>query len=181
MEVMRRLFRPRFLWLAILVVFGTLSFFGVSETSYANYLTPTRGPKEKWIQLTVKGAIDAPLVACEARLLTVQRIDADGNTLATILTEPVFCTWSAMPEAENRRMIIPAKISQSANILSILDGSRELRIWTSPVIVGFRDEIQKPGIYRLNIAVTAQDCPTETRSYRLSWGGSYNDIGITPE
>jgi hypothetical protein len=121
-----------------------------------------------------------PLVDCEVRLLTAERIDDDGTATA-ILTGPVFCTWSNMPESENRRMTIPPGVPQSANLFVIANESTELETVTAPILFGFRDEIKKAGKYRLRLAVSAKCCGTEHRAYLFRWGGTYNEISLHPE
>jgi hypothetical protein len=135
-------------------------------------------PPEKWVQIKVISATDAPLIDCEARLVRVERVGS-AETAIPILTEPTFCTWSMMTQSEQKRMTIPAKIPQSANIFSIAQGSTHLVTRTAHVHVGFDQEIQKPGRYRLTIGVSAKDCPTEIIVLILEWGGSYDKITIT--
>jgi hypothetical protein len=153
----------------------------LAETRVSDRADAPRGPDTKWVQITVRGATELPLADCEVRLLTAERIADDGTAIAAILTEPVFCTWSNMPESENRRMTIPPRVPQSANLFMIANESTELATVTAPIKFGFRDEIKKAGKYRLRVAVSAKDCPTETRAYLFRWGGTYNEISLDPE
>lgn len=138
---------------------------------------PQRGPDSKWVQIIVMSATNAPLVNCEARLMRAERIDENGVVTA-ILTEPLFCTWS---NTSVSRMTIPPSVPHAANIFSARDGFTELYIETLPVKLEFRDEIQRPGTYRLKIGVSAQDCPTNVKTFLFEWGGSYNSNSITQE
>ncbi len=135
-----------------------------------------RGPDSKWVQIIVMPATDAQLVDCEVRLLRAERIN-DDRTATVILTEPVFCTWSNMP-AGTTRMTIPSNVPQASNIFSANDGSTELYMQTSPIKCEFRDQIQRPGTYRLKIGVSAQDCLTNVKTFLFRWS-SYNSISIS--
>jgi hypothetical protein len=136
-----------------------------------------RGPDSKWVQVMVISATDAPLVECEVRLVRVERINENGSEEA-ILTEPTFCTWSRMSGDEQRRMTIPARIPQAANIFTVQEGDQHLYVQTAHIHYGFDEEIQKPGTYRLALGVSAKDCPTEMVSLMLEWGGSYENITV---
>jgi hypothetical protein len=131
-----------------------------TQRIFPHPIPPQPGPDTKWPQVMVQSATDMPLVGCEARLIRAERIGNDGTT-TPILTEPVFCTWSNIPEGQNTCMTIPARVPQAANLFSVEDGALELQIHTRPIKIEFRDEIQNPGIYELQIAVSAQDCRTE--------------------
>jgi hypothetical protein len=138
-----------------------------------------RGPDSKWVQIMVMSASDAPLIECEMRLIRVERV-SNGNS-ETILTEPTFCTWSKMVGDEQKRVIIPARIPQAANLFSVQQGDPRLYVHTMQTQYSFDDEMQKPGKYRLTTGVYAKDCPTQITSWIFEWGGSYDNIKITRE
>jgi hypothetical protein len=141
----------------------------------------SRGSDSKWIQFLVRSVTDAPLVGCEARLLTAERLKSKEGT-ESILDEPMFCTWSNVDQMQSTRMTIPVGVNQPANMLSIFEGQSNLKPETAPYMKPrFLREIQKPGKYRLNVVVSAQDAPVETASFLLEWGGSYNNIKISKE
>jgi hypothetical protein len=131
-----------------------------------------RGPDSKYVQIMVRSATDAPLIECEARLIRVERI-GDREMTEVILTEPTFCTWSRMEGEEQKRMTIPAKISQAANLFRVQQGNPRLDTLTTNVHYDFDAEIQRAGNYKLTIAVYAKDCPTEIISLIFKWSGSY--------
>jgi hypothetical protein len=141
-----------------------------------------RGPDSKWVQLLVKSATDAPLIACEARLLNVERVNDDGST-EPISDEPIYCEWANTPPEQRMRMSVPAGVTQPANVFSVHDvADPELKPETLPhVKPGLLREIQAPGKYRLNIAVSADDAPTVPKSFLLEWDCSYGNIGIKEE
>jgi len=141
-----------------------------------------RGPDSKWVQLLVKSATDAPLIDCETRLLTVERLN-DVSSTESILDEPMYCEWSNSAPEQRMRMSIPGSVNQPANMFSIHDvADPVLKPETLPHIKpGFLREIQAPGRYRLNVAVSAKDAPTITRSFLLEWDGSYGQLIISQE
>lgn len=140
----------------------------------------TRGPDSKWVQIMVTPATHAPLANCEARLIRVERVNDDG-TVTAILTEPVYCVWSNSLPTERTRMTIPPSVPQAANIFSARDGFKELYMETSPIKYEFRDQIQRPGKYRLKVGASAQACQTNVKTFRFEWGGSYDRLSITEE
>jgi hypothetical protein len=142
---------------------------------------PEWGPDSKWVQIIIMSATEAALVDCEARLLSVERIDGDGNVLASILGEPQFCTWSNMPDGGNLRMTIPAHVPQAANIFSVHDGSTALNVETRALKYEYMDAIQEPGRYRLRIGVSAQGCPTMLQNFLFEWNGAYGNIRFSAE
>jgi hypothetical protein len=137
----------------------------------------TPGPDTKWVQIMVGPTTEAPLVGCEARLKSVERLNEDG-TKTLILDEPIYCPWSNVPPAESTRITIPAGITQPANLVSV--NENDARIWVQawPAKVRLSDEIQKPGKYRFEIGVTANSVPTLNAAFVLVWKGSYDDLGI---
>jgi hypothetical protein len=134
-----------------------------------------KGPDEKWIQVTVRS--DTPMSNCEVRLILAERVAE--NVVTPILMEPVFCVWSNIGTSS---IDIPALVPYSANLFSIADvSSPTLEVQTLPVKFEFKDEIQKPGTYRLQIAASATGFPTEKITLLLNWNGAYEDIAIRPE
>ena len=137
------------------------------------------GPDTKWVQIMVELAADAPLVNCEARLIRAERM-GDNGVIMAVLTEPVFCTWSHRVD-EKTNMTIPPRIPQAANIFFVSNDFTELYMQTLPLKYEFRDEMQKPGKFRLTIGVSAKDCSTNVKTFLFEWGGSYDNISITEE
>jgi class 3 adenylate cyclase len=140
-----------------------------------------RGPDQKWVQIVVMSATDLPLVDCETRLISAERISEEGTAAAVILDEPVICPWNNMQPNENRCMTIPAHVPQAANIFSVQQGFNTLYVETTPIKYGFTDQIRQPGKYRLKIGVSAQACPTNVQNFLFRWNGSYDNISITAE
>jgi hypothetical protein len=140
-----------------------------------------RGPDQKWVQIVVMSATDLPLVDCETRLISAERISEEGTAAAVILDEPVICPWNNMQPNENRCMTIPALVPQAANIFSVQQGFSTLYVETTPIKYGFTDQIRQPGKYRLKIGVSAQACPTNVQNFLFRWNGSYDSISITAE
>jgi hypothetical protein len=126
-------------------------------------------------------ATDLPLVDCETRLISAERISEEGTAAAVILDEPVICPWNNMQPNENRCMTIPAHVPQAANIFSVQQGFSTLYVETTPIKYGFTDQIRQPGKYRLKIGVSAQACPTNVQNFLFRWSGSYDNISITAE
>jgi hypothetical protein len=138
---------------------------------------PLKGPDSKWVQVTLKSAsAEIELKNCEVRIERAERIDR--GTSLPILVEPILCTWSLAPDAQrSTRMDIPASIPQAANLFSVFDApSPTLETETVPVKFEFKDEIQRPGTYRLHVAASATGFPTERIAIILNWDGTYENI-----
>jgi hypothetical protein len=50
---------------------------------------PTDYGSGKWVQFTVEGSLDAPLEQCEARITKIDRINANGHVVASLIEEPI--------------------------------------------------------------------------------------------
>ena len=137
------------------------------------------GPLSKWIQVTVRSETDAPLIDCEARLISVERISA-GDRTENILDQPIWCRWDDTQESEQRRTTIPSGIAHGAMLFSAQANLSELRLEVIPPKLKLSEEIQKPGTYKLELRVTAKDAPTYPISFLFEWGGSFEKIKLKP-
>jgi hypothetical protein len=56
-----------------------------------------------------------------------------------------------------------------------------MRTEIRPLKVKMMSEMQKPGRFRLVVAVTAKDAPTERRTFVLVWDGSPSGMSLIVE
>jgi hypothetical protein len=140
----------------------------------------SRGPDSKWVQFLVKSMTEAPLVDCEARILTVERLKTDGST-ELILDEPMFLQWSNVGAGQNTKMSIPSGVTQPCNMFSISQNQTIIKPETAPYMKPrMTREIQKPGKYKFNVVVSAINT-FKPVTFLLEWGGSYDQIRLTME
>jgi hypothetical protein len=134
------------------------------------------GPLIMWVQFAVTPIGDAPLIDCEARLVRVTRLEEGKDEV--ILEEPVFCIWS---NTEKTSLKIPAGITNYANLFSVfLDRKVPLPV-TSPRKVGLERQIRLPGLYRLEVSVSARDVPTRTATFLFIWDGRPENLALRME
>jgi hypothetical protein len=128
----------------------------------------------------VRSTTDTPLVDCIARLLSAER-SLDGG-VESVLDEPMYCQWSNTYEEQRVRITIPPGVTYPSNMFSISAGQTFLKPETQPYMKPrMLREIQKPGKYRLNVAVSATDAPIKFISFILKWDNSYEGIALTIE
>jgi hypothetical protein len=136
------------------------------------------GPDSKWVQFCVSCATDAPLVDCEAFLISAYRLDDDGNTASEqLVEEDVNCCWSQ--QSEKKLTIHPLR-TQKANLFSLHDTTPvTIKAETSPTKVRLRDAIQTPGRYRLKVLVTAKSAQPKEEFFIFEWRNfSHVTIGV---
>jgi len=137
----------------------------------------TDGSLSRYVQFTVTPAADTPLVDCEARLESVERLNPDG-TLTELVEEHIHCKWSNYPLL---KIDIRPKVQHRANLFFVNDrNENELHVETAPMKIRLPTEIQTKGDYRVRVNVSAKDAPTYTASFLFHWGG-FDDITLTPE
>jgi uncharacterized integral membrane protein len=134
----------------------------------------------KYVQFIVTSTTDAPLIDCEAWLQGVERLNPDGSEFP-LVEDAIHCGWGDR-DPSLHLLTIPPKISSTANLFAVNDKQeRFLQVQTNPVKILLPTEIQIPGKYRVSVAVTAKDATTSEASFILHWGGSFDDIFMTPE
>jgi len=134
-----------------------------------------RGPSSKWVQVSITSASEAPLIDCEV-WLTSLRLMGEKSLGPELVEEHINCSWS---QSDQKKIIIPPKRIQRINLFSLYADGQPIRPWTSPVKIRLRDAIQIPGSYRLEMMVTAQNAPTEERSYNFTWR-DFSDVTLDP-
>jgi len=141
-------------------------------------LPPQPGPTEKWVQFVVESATEAPLEACEARVIEIARLKDDGSIALQLIQEAVSCNWSQISgEAIN----IPPHVPQAANLISLSDetGTPTLYPRYNHVKVFLQNEIQKLGKYRIRTVVSAKKTTSLKKSFMLEWGGSFAAVKLS--
>ena len=152
----------------------------ISPPDGINLYPAADGSLWKYVQFIVRSTTDVPLIDCEAWLRAVDRLNPDGSK-ASLVEEAIHCSWSNR-DPSLHLLTIPAKISLNANIFAVNDKHDSvLQVQTSPIKILLPTEIQTPGRYRISIAVTAKDAMTRESSFIFHWGGSFDDIRMTPE
>ncbi len=136
-------------------------------------------PLQKWIQITVKSASDAPLFDCEVWVNRIQRMEG-SEVVAELIQESVIALWSQISELENKRINIPSKVPQAANLFSLVD-TETPRLYPQfhHVKHYLLDEIQKPGHYRIETVVSAKHCKSEKTHFLLDWSGKFENVKIS--
>lgn len=143
-------------------------------------IVQTTGPLSKWVQITVECTTSVGLEECEAKVVRIQRKNLDASLL-DILHEPVSCNWSQR-SGEIRQIGIAPYVSHAANLFSILDFTdAKLEPQFDHVKIQLRDALQKPGIYRIEVVVTAKNSSAVKKSFLLDWGGSFASIMFSAE
>ena len=135
-----------------------------------------KGPESKWAQVSVMPATEAPLVNCEAWLLSVRRIE--NNELGSQLAEEhVHCEWSQLEEV--KITIHPGRI-QRFNLFSVHETEPiVVANQTKPPKIRLREAIQAPGSYRIKVLVTADNVREVTQEYVFTWH-DFKDVTLTP-
>ena len=152
---------------------------GVTENPTEIAAIPPRGPSSKWVQFSVSCATNAPLVDCEAWLTSVRKID--GNAVGPQLVEEhIHCHWSQR-EGE-KKITLPPLLIQRANLFSLYENFQPTAIvpQTNPPKIRLRDAIQQPGVYRVEVLVTAQGAPSFPASFIFEWR-NFTDVTLTQE
>ena len=137
-----------------------------------------QGPPSKWVQFVVASTTNTTLIECEALLTRVEAEGGDGR-FVLIENEPARCCWSQPPSpSEEVRTTIRPEVLQSANLFAVYAGSPILDPQWRPMQISLANRLQKPGIYRLHVTVTAKDVRPKSARFLFRWGGSFDDIGI---
>jgi len=121
-------------------------------------------PTHKWVQFIVAPVTAAPLVRCEAWVKQIERLNADNESSASLVEEPVRCEWSQRTEEERLRVTIPAGLSQRANLFFVSEEKGPIPLM-EPAKPTLATEITTSGRYRISVVVTADDAPPETASF----------------
>ncbi|MFZ1989637.1 MAG: hypothetical protein WAW96_07670, partial [Alphaproteobacteria bacterium] len=136
------------------------------------------GPSSKWVQVLISGIAEAPLKDCEAWLVGLERLDADGRQ-TELEPEHIHCTWS-MRQRE-RTITIPALIKHHANLFVVYESRPGALVpQLEPPHITLTKEVQKPGRYRASIVVTASNAPSVQASFIIDWK-SFSEIAIKQE
>lgn len=134
------------------------------------------GPPSMWVQFAVTPIGDVPLDDCEARLVRVTRLEEGKDQV--ILDEPVFCIWS---NTEKTNIKIPVGITNYANLFAVFLDRKVPFPVTSPRKVGFEKQIRLPGLFRLEVRVSARDVPTRTVRFLFIWNGRPENLALRME
>ena len=139
---------------------------GVHREETWDFGANAAGPLSMWVQFAVKPTSDVPLDDCEARLIRVTRLDEENDQ--AVLEEPVLCLWS---NTDKTSIKIPVGVAYHANMFAIFSNNKILFPVTLPRKVGFEKQIRLPGLFRLEVSVSARDVPTRTVRFLFTWDG----------
>jgi hypothetical protein len=131
---------------------------------------------KKWVQFTVACATDSTLVDCEVWLIRAERMSA-GNATADLLEEKVRCDWSI--EGGRQHTIRPMG-ERRVNLFSFKRDDSGPKPTIDPLKSTLLNEIRTPGKYRLNVLVTAKDCPSSLTSFIFEWH-DFDNVKLTQE
>jgi hypothetical protein len=135
-----------------------------------------RGPSSKWVQFDVACAANAPLTACEAWLVSVERLDGPDAGYQ-LVEERVRCGWSQLSAQE---ITIRPLLTQRANLFSLYENQPGIKLEAIPARVRLTNEIQKPGRYMIRVLVTAQGAPSEPAWFIFEWR-DFANVTLTQE
>jgi hypothetical protein len=140
---------------------------GVREYPTAN------GSSAKWVQFCVSCATETPLIACEAFLTSVTKID--GNEIGPELVEEhIHCNWSQLPESD-RKITISPRITPYVNLFTLYDKSVVPQ--TTPRKFRLGEAIQIPGRYQVGVVVTAENTTSAPATFVFEWR-DFNNVNL---
>jgi hypothetical protein len=134
----------------------------------------TPGPLSKWVQFQISSATEVSLHDCKAWLTSIKSIE--GSRLGEeLINEPVRCVWSNYSLAKGpedvARVTVYPKVPLRACLFVVYDNDNILRLTTVPVKARLNEGIQRRGSYRIEVAVTAENAPSESSEFIFDWTG----------
>ena len=141
------------------------------------------GALSKWAQIVVQSHTDVALEECEVWVRDIKRLSPGDADMVSIVDEAARCEWSQRGGAEQHRLTIRPGIRQRANLFKILEEETPTPI-PHPTLdfvkILLQIEIEHPSRYRIYLAVTAKDAPTELASFIFDWK-NFENVSLTQE
>jgi hypothetical protein len=133
------------------------------------------GSSAKWVQFCVSCATETPLIACEAFLTSVTKIDGD-EIGSELVEEPIHCNWSQLSESD-RKITIPPRIIQYVNLFTVNNSPLYVVPQTTPKKLRLPEAIQVPGRYQIGVVVTAENTTSAPATFVFEWR-DFNDVKL---
>jgi hypothetical protein len=141
------------------------------------------GPLSKWVQFQISCATEVSLPDCKAWLTSIKAIE--GCSLGEeLINEPVRCVWSNYSLAKGLEEVAPVtvypKVPLRACLFVVYEGQNILQLTTVPLKARLNEGIQRRGSYRIEVAITAENAPSESGIFIFDWTG-FDHMTLLPQ
>ena len=171
------LWRPNHLRLIPKLKFGEVVVHRSPTTQTSGPNIGKAGPDRIYVLLQVECATEAPIYDCSGHIVRLLKWSGD-DWLQTPIDEPLLLGWSTFDvTALNLHPGIPRMLC----ILYVEDGG-SIRPWASNLVqrmLGFLDSLKPLDLLKLDIVVTAEDCPTIKTSLKFQMGKTWDSPNLS--